>query len=114
MNEKRKLETELIHTQNECEEIISQSRAAEALSKKALADTANIEEKLKKEHSVCQHMEKAKKVLESQVRELQNKLDESEQSAIRSSRKEVQLMELKLKELEQDLLSEQNRTSESI
>merc|ERR1712226_493463 len=33
--------------------------------------TTNIEEKLKKEHSVCQHMEKAKKVLESQVRELQ-------------------------------------------
>merc|ERR1712071_219257 len=100
INSKRKTETELQQAQGEVEESIS--------------DAAMMSEELKKEQDQCQHLERMKKNMESTVKELQVRLDEAEQVALKGGRKQVQKLEARMREIENELDSEQKRTAESI
>merc|ERR1711933_585498 len=55
-----------------------------------------------------------KKNMESTVKELQVRLDEAEQVALKGGRKQVQKLEARMRELENELDSEQKRTAEGI
>merc|ERR1711993_77643 len=55
-----------------------------------------------------------KKNMECTVKELQVRLDEAEQVALKGGRKQVQKLEARLREVENELDSEQRRTSDSI
>merc|ERR1712080_69285 len=90
INQKRKLETELQQAQGEVEESISECRNAEEKAKKSITDAAMMSEELKKEQDQCQHLERMKKNMESSVKELQVRLDEAEQVALKGGRKQVQ------------------------
>merc|ERR1711997_772899 len=114
INQKRKLETELQQAQGEVEESISECRNAEEKAKKSITDAAMMSEELKKEQDQCQHLERMKKNMESNVKELQVRLDEAEQVALKGGRKQVQKLEARMRELENELDSEQKRTAESI
>merc|ERR1719291_1313211 len=107
INQKRKLETELQQVQGEVEESISECRNAEEKAKKAITDAAMMAEELKKEQDQCQHLERIKKNMESAVKELQVRLDEAEQVALKGGRKQVQKLEARMRELENELESEQ-------
>merc|ERR1712071_560029 len=50
---------------------------------------------------------------ESTVKELQVRLDEAEQVALKGGRKQVQKLEARMREIENELDSEQKRTAES-
>merc|ERR1712088_1111149 len=71
----RKFDNEMHNLQMESELIISECRAAEAKSKKAQVDVEKLSEELKKEEDAYNHLDKSKKSLEGQVRDLQCKLD---------------------------------------
>merc|ERR1712244_214146 len=71
-------------------------------------------EELKKEQDQCQHLERMKKNMETTVKELQVRLDEAEQVALKGGRKQVQKLEARMRELENELDAEQKRTAESI
>merc|ERR1712170_230150 len=114
INQKRKLETELQQAQGEVEECISECRNAEEKAKKSITDAAMMSEELKKEQDQCQHLERMKKNMESTVKELQVRLDEAEQVALKGGRKQVQKLEARMRELENELDAEQKRTAESI
>merc|ERR1711957_374714 len=90
INQKRKTETELQQAQGEVEESISECRNAEEKAKKSITDAAMMSEELKKEQDQCQHLEGMKKNMESTVKELQVRLDEAEQVALKGGRKQVQ------------------------
>merc|ERR1711879_607700 len=96
------------------EESISECRNAEEKAKKSIPDAAMMSEELKKERDQCQHLERMKKNMESTVKELQVRLDEAEQVALKGGRKQVQKLEARMRELENELDSEQKRTAESI
>merc|ERR1711877_94341 len=83
-------------------------------AKKSITDAAMMSEELKKEQDQCQHLERMKKNMESTVKELQVRLDEAEQVALKGGRKQVQKLEARMRELENELDSEQKRTAESI
>lgn len=113
-NLKRKLDDELHHAQAETEEIISECRGAEEKCKKALTDVAKITEELEKEQDANAHLDRAKRSCEEKIKELQGKLDEAEQIGLMSSRKMVQKVELKLKDMEAELAKESNRSAEGL
>merc|ERR1711997_897256 len=114
IDQKRKIETELQQAQGEVDESISECRNAEEKAKKSITDAAMMSEELKKEQDQCQHLERMKKNMESNVKELQVRLDEAEQVALKGGRKQVQKLEARMRELENELDSEQKRTAESI
>merc|ERR1712061_957336 len=71
-------------------------------------------EELKKEQDQSSHLERMKKNMESTVKDLQLRLDEAEQVALKGGRKQVQKLEARMRELENELDSEQRRTADSI
>merc|ERR1712088_619648 len=105
---------ELQQAQSEIEEVVSEARNAEDKAKKSITDAAMMSEELKKERDQCQHLERMKKNMECTVKELQVRLDEAEQVALKGGRKQVQKLEARMRELENELDAEQKRTAESI
>merc|ERR1739848_575130 len=114
INQKRKLEAELQQVQGEVEESVSECRNAEDKAKKSITDAAMMAEELKKEQDQSSHLERMKKNMENTTKDLQIRLDEAEQVALKGGRKQVQKLEARLRELENELDSEQRRTADSI
>jgi myosin heavy subunit len=114
INQKRKLEAELQQVQGEIEESVSECRNAEEKAKKAITDAAMMAEELKKEQDQSSHLERMKKNMENSVKDLQLRLDEAEQVALKGGKKQVQKLEARMREIENELDAEQRRTSDSI
>merc|ERR1712176_385310 len=113
INQKRKIENELTNVRNEVEEAIAEARSAEEAAKKALTTAALLAEDLKKEQDQAQHLERMKKNQENSVKDLQIRLEEAEQVALKGGRKAVQRLENKCREVEMELEQEQRRTTDN-
>merc|ERR1712042_31982 len=109
INQKRKIEGELMAVKNEVEE----ARNGEEAAKKALTTAALLAEDLKKETDQTQHLERMKKNQENSVKDLQMRLDEAEQVALKGGKKHQQKLETRCRELETDLETEQRRSSDN-
>ncbi|NXA43497.1 MYH1B protein, partial [Eudromia elegans] len=114
INTKKKLETDISHIQNEMEETIQEARNAEEKAKKAITDAAMMAEELKKEQDTSAHLERMKKNLEQTVKDLQHRLDEAEQLALKGGKKQIQKLEARVRELEGEVDSEQKRSAEAV
>ncbi|GAB1287116.1 Myosin-7 [Apodemus speciosus] len=114
LNQKKKLEVDLAQLSGEVEEAAQERREAEEKAKKAITDAAMMAEELKKEQDTSAHLERMKKTLEQTVRELQARLEEAEQAALRGGKKQVQKLEAKVRELEAELDAEQKKHAEAL
>merc|ERR1711981_1175081 len=114
INQKRKLEQEIQVLTTDVEESVSECRNAEEKAKKAITDASVMTEELKKEQDQSTHLERMKKNMENTVKDLQLRLDEAEQVALKGGKKQVQKLESRMRELENELDSEQRRTADSI
>ncbi|XP_053329710.1 myosin-4-like [Spea bombifrons] len=114
INTKKKLESDAAQLQNEVEEAVQESRNAEEKAKKAITDAALMAEELKKEQDTSAHLERMKKNLEQTVKDLQHRLDEAEQLALKGGKKQLQKLEARVRELENELDNEQKRSAEAV
>ncbi|XP_076837060.1 myosin-7-like [Brachyhypopomus gauderio] len=114
LNQKKKLEADTSQLQTEVEEAVQECRNAEEKAKKAITDAALMAEELKKEQDTSAHLERMKKNMEQTIKDLQHRLDEAEQIAMKGGKKQVQKLEVRIKELESELEAEQKRSSESV
>uniref|UniRef100_A0A8C5QSY2 Myosin heavy chain 2 n=1 Tax=Leptobrachium leishanense TaxID=445787 RepID=A0A8C5QSY2_9ANUR len=114
INTKKKLETDLSQLQTEVEESIQEARNAEEKAKKAITDAAMMAEELKKEQDTSSHLERMKKNLDQTVKDLQHRLDEAEQLALKGGKKQIQKLEARVRELENEVEAEQKRSNEAI
>ncbi|KAM9296066.1 myosin heavy chain, skeletal muscle-like [Gastrophryne carolinensis] len=114
INTKKKLESDLSQLQGEVEEAVQEARNADDKAKKAITDAAMMAEELKKEQDTSAHLERMKKNLEQTVKDLQHRLDEAEQLAMKGGKKQLQKLESRVRELENELEAEQKRGSEAI
>nr|XP_020641641.1 myosin-1B-like isoform X4 [Pogona vitticeps] len=114
INTKKKLEADIAQIQSEMEESIQEARNAEEKAKKAITDAAMMAEELKKEQDTSAHLERMKKNLEQTVKDLQHRLDEAEQLAMRGGKKQLQKLEQKVRELEAEVENEQKRSADAI
>nr|XP_021510520.1 myosin-13-like [Meriones unguiculatus] len=114
INTKKKLEADLAQCQAEVENSIQESRNAEEKAKKAITDAAMMAEELKKEQDTSAHLERMKKNLEQTVKDLQLRLDEAEQLALKGGKKQIQKLEARVRELESELDAEQKRGAEAL
>merc|ERR1712156_1055443 len=110
---KRKLDSEMQTLQADLEEMICESRIAEDKAKKAMIDAARLADELRGEQENAQHCEKNRRNLENQVKDMQTKLDEAEQQAVKGGRKVPSRLEQKIKDLESQFDDEQRRLVEA-
>nr|XP_015194646.1 PREDICTED: myosin-7-like [Lepisosteus oculatus] len=114
INQKKKLEADTSQLQTEVEEAVQECRNAEEKAKKAITDAAMMAEELKKEQDTSAHLERMKKNMEQTIKDLQHRLDEAEQIAMKGGKKQVQKLEARVRELENELEAEQRKTVESV
>ncbi|XP_006130574.2 myosin heavy chain, skeletal muscle, adult [Pelodiscus sinensis] len=114
INTKKKLETDISQLQSEMEETIQEARNAEEKAKKAITDAAMMAEELKKEQDTSAHLERMKKNLDQTVKDLQHRLDEAEQLALKGGKKQIQKLEARVRELEGEVDNEQKRSADAI
>ncbi|XP_004402215.1 PREDICTED: myosin-6 [Odobenus rosmarus divergens] len=114
INQKKKMDADLSQLQSEVEEAVQECRNAEEKAKKAITDAAMMAEELKKEQDTSAHLERMKKNMEQTIKDLQHRLDEAEQIALKGGKKQLQKLEARVRELENELEAEQKRNAESI
>uniref|UniRef100_A0A665SWW6 Myosin heavy chain, fast skeletal muscle-like n=1 Tax=Echeneis naucrates TaxID=173247 RepID=A0A665SWW6_ECHNA len=114
INTKKKLEADLVQIQGEVEDSVQEARNAEEKAKKAITDAAMMAEELKKEQDTSAHLERMKKNLEVTVKDLQHRLDEAENLAMKGGKKQLQKLEARVRELEAEVDAEQRRGADAI
>merc|ERR1719402_1156320 len=72
-------------------------------AEKAITDAAMMAEELKKEQDTSAHLERMKKNLEVSVKDLQHRLDEAENLAMKGGKKQLQKLEARVRELEAEV-----------
>ncbi|XP_076839890.1 myosin-7 isoform X2 [Brachyhypopomus gauderio] len=112
LNQKKKLESDLSMLTGEVDEAMQECRNAEEKAKKAITDAAMMAEELKKEQDTSSHLERMKKNMEQTIKDLQMRLDEAEQIALKGGKKQIQKLETRVRELEGELDCEQKKSGE--
>merc|ERR1711893_213332 len=110
---KRKLDNDCQAMQVDLEDQAQELRSAEEAAKKAMADAARIAEELRQEQDHAGQIEKMRRGLESQVKDLQARLDEAEAAALKGGKRMIQKLEQRVRELEVELDNEQKRHQET-
>ncbi|XP_075435721.1 myosin heavy chain, skeletal muscle, adult-like [Ascaphus truei] len=114
INARKKLEIDVTQLQSEVEDAVQELRNAEEKAKKAITDAAMMAEELKKEQDTSAHLERMKKNLEQTVKDLQLRLDEAEQLAMKGGKKQLQKLEARIRELENELEAQQKQSNETV
>ncbi|KAG9335084.1 hypothetical protein JZ751_005760, partial [Albula glossodonta] len=114
LNTKKKLEADFVQLQGEVDDTIQEARNAEDKAKKAITDAAMMAEELKKEQDTSAHLERMKKNLEVTVKDLQHRLDEAENLAMKGGKKQLQKLESRVRELEAEVENEQKRGVDAV
>ncbi|XP_034240453.1 myosin heavy chain, muscle isoform X2 [Thrips palmi] len=110
---KRKLESELQTLHSDLDELLNEAKNSEEKAKKAMVDAARLADELRAEQDHAQTQEKLRKALETQIKELQVRLDEAENNALKGGKKAIQKLEQRVRELENELDGEQRRHADA-
>ncbi|XP_055702070.1 myosin heavy chain, muscle isoform X28 [Phlebotomus papatasi] len=110
---KRKLESELQTLHSDLDELLNEAKNSEEKAKKAMVDAARLADELRAEQDHAQTQEKLRKALETQIKELQIRLDEAEANALKGGKKAIQKLEQRVRELENELDGEQRRHADA-
>merc|ERR1711862_571558 len=112
-SDKRAVES-AVHTMHaEIDDMLQQAKNSAEKAKKAMVDAARLADELRAEQDHTNTQSKAKRTLESQLLELENKFAEANENAIRGGRAAMAKLETRIRELELELGSVQARTGEN-
>ncbi|KFV47749.1 Myosin heavy chain, skeletal muscle, adult, partial [Gavia stellata] len=112
INTKKKLETDIAQIQGEMEDTIQEARNAEEKAKKAITDVSWALLSLLVVDVFSPRL--MKKNLAQTVKDLQHRLDEAEQLALKGGKKQIQKLEARVRELEGEVDAEQKRSAEAV
>merc|ERR1712050_362471 len=112
-SDKRRIES-AIHTMHaEIDDMLHQAKNSEEKAKKAMVDAARLADELRAEQEHSSSQEKAKRSLESQIAELEQRLAEANEIAAKGGRAAMAKLESRIRELEIELGSSQSKTGET-
>merc|ERR1712088_1021255 len=110
---KMKLDSEM-HTLNaDLDEMATEASLSEEKAQKAMIDAARLAEELRAEQESAQGLERQRKLLEAQAKDMQCKLDEAEQNALKGGKKAMGKMDSRIRELESEVDAENRRLNDA-
>merc|ERR1712110_759429 len=110
---KRKLESEMQTLSGDTDEMAAEAALSDDKAKKSMVDAARLAEELRHEQDLAQAIEKERKLLECQVKDVQARLDEAEVNALKGGKKAMNKMESRIRELQSELDAENRRFADS-
>merc|ERR1711892_330443 len=111
--EKRSVEGAVHTIHAEIDDMLHQAKNSEEKAKKAMVDAARLADELRAEQDHTTTQSKAKRSLESQLGELENKFAEANENAMRGGRAAMAKLETRIRELEVELGNVQAHTGEN-
>jgi len=111
--EKRHLESACHTMHAEIDDMLHQAKNSEEKAKKAMVDAARLADELRAEQDHASGQEKAKRALDTQISELDNRLAEANDNAMKGGRNAMAKLESRIREMEIELGGVQSRTSEA-
>jgi len=110
---KRKLETEMQTLDGDLDEMATEAANSEAKAQAAMIDAARLADELCGEQENAQVLEQARKLLEAQAKDMQARLDDAEQNALKGGKKAMGKLESRIRELESELDAENRRLGDA-
>lgn len=95
-SQKRKLEGDIGAMQTDLEEMSNEVRTADEKAKKAIMDAQRLADEVRSEKDHSTSIEKMRHSLESQVKELNVRLDEAEAAALKGGKKTIAKLEVRV------------------
>merc|ERR1712226_431692 len=111
---KRKLEADLQNATSDIEDLTHELKAADERAKKGQMDVSRLSEELRSEQEHSQTIERRCKTVEHQFKELTIRLEDGSGGDSRGSKKNLEKLEAKLRELENEKNSESIGKTEAI
>ena len=95
------------------DEMASEAHISDEKAKKAMVDAARLADELRNEQEIAQAFERDRKLLECQLKDMQQRLDEAETNALKGGKKAVHKMDSRIRELESEVDSETRRMADA-
>merc|ERR1719166_246537 len=110
---KRKMESEMQTLHADFDEMSAEAKICEDKAAKAMVDAARLADELRSEQDCAMMNEKQRRLLETQAKEMQNRLDEAETNALKGGKKAMNKMETRIRELESEMDAEGRRFADA-
>merc|ERR1711878_259554 len=110
---KMKLESEMSTLQADCDEMSGEASLSEEKAQRAMIDAARLADELRGEQELAQTLEREKKLLDAQVKDMQARVDEAQSNALKGGKKAMTRMDTRIRELESELDAENRRGADS-
>jgi len=112
--EKRRVEGSLHTMQAEIDDMLHQAKNSEEKAKKAMVDAARLADELRAEQDHVSVLSKTKRSLETQMAEMENRLADANESAMRGGKNAMAKLESRIRELEIELGNVQTHTGDNM
>merc|ERR1719347_2307789 len=88
------------------DEMASEAGISEDKAQRAMIDAARLADELRAEQDLAQILERDRKLLEAQVKDIQARVDDAQASALKGGKKAVNKMDSRIRELQSEMDAE--------
>merc|ERR1712012_1183018 len=111
---KMKLENELHTLSADLDEMANEAKLSEEKAQRAMIDAARLADELRAEQEAAQNLERERRLLEAQAKDMQARVDEAQTNALKGGKKAMTRMDTRIRELESELDAENRRNADSL
>merc|ERR1711876_83975 len=111
---KMRLESEMQTLEADCDEMAGEASLSEEKAQRAMIDAARLADELRSEQELAQSLEREKRLLEAQVKDMQARVDEAQTNALKGGKKAMTRMDTRIRELESEMDAENRRNADSL
>merc|ERR1719362_1215435 len=96
---KMKIESEMGTLSADLDEMSSEASMSEEKAQRAMIDAARLADELRAEQDCAQGLERERKLLEAQVKDMQARVDDAQSQALKGGKKAMSKMDTRIREL---------------
>ena len=91
----------------------SEAALSEEKAQRAMIDAARLADELRAEQDMAQCLERERRLLEAQLKDMQARVDEAQSNALKGGKKAMTRMDTRIRELESELDAENRRSADA-
>merc|ERR1711936_1347659 len=110
---KMKIESEMATLSSDLDEMAAEAGLSEEKAQRAMIDAARLADELRGEQDAAQGLERERKLLDAQVKDMQSRVGEAQTQALKGGKKAMTKMDTRIRELESELDAENRRMADA-
>merc|ERR1712128_310110 len=107
------MESEMTTLHADLDEMASEATLSEEKAQSAMIDAARLADELRSEQDLAQVLERDRKLLEAQVKDIQARVDDAQVNALKGGKKAVNKMDSRIRELQSEFDAESRKAADS-